>query len=241
LNKVKNFFRSAWNDAALLVNHNKALIVVVLIILCIVDPLVQEWNASRIRLDHKLIYGDSRLRIVEGEKPIASNIDHYWIERNSKAFKGKFLAFDTDTLPEERFISLKYVLPVERDARYKIFIAGSAPGPLTQMYISDESPYTVIIDGQTVVDMYEEKKKDFLVETFGNKFYLWHSYAVGMVFSKIGEFFLTQGNHEIEFKINQRNLRQNRYVFIIDAIFLVPENWKFQGEFMTFPDDLLAY
>jgi len=183
-----------WSDAALLADHSKPLIVAVLFFLCIVTPWLEGWNNSKIQLDQALLDQDSRLRIIEGEKPVESNINHFWIVNDSRAFKGKYLALNTDKLPEEQFISLTYTLPVEKDGHYKIFVATSGPGALRKKWVSDRSPFDVIIDNQTMVEIYEEKKAAFLKKTFGVKFYVWYSYTAGLVFSKVGEFFLSQRN-----------------------------------------------
>ncbi|MGH8500682.1 MAG: hypothetical protein ACRERV_18000, partial [Methylococcales bacterium] len=66
-------------------------------------------------------------------------------------------------------------------------------------------------------------------------------YGSGLTFTKIGEFYLTKGEHRIEFKISRPEPYEKKYVFRLDAIFVVPTDWKLRDSFRTLPDDVFDY
>jgi len=86
-----------------------------------------------------------------------------------------------------------------------------------------------------------------LKEIFGNTFYHAYTYAAGMSFTKVGEMHLSEGKHEIEFRIKKsldlldKRSIEDQYIFLLDAIFVVPRDWKPEKKFLTFPDDLFSY
>ncbi len=237
----KKFWATVWSDLLLLVNHNKALILFALAAVFWVSPLSRAWNERLLKSDFGLFYGSPQLLIVEGEKPAGMNTVEFWIQTHKDVFGKRSLAINTDRLPSEGFISLKYHLPVERAGRYKLFVAGRAPGGSSQKGRFDYSPYKVVLDGAREVPIDEEGKTELLMRIFKSRFFLWYSYADAMVFTKVGDFVLEPGEHEIEFRIAQPAPHSRRYIFVIDAVFLVPEGWTPSKPFSTFPDDVFSY
>jgi len=233
--------RSLLSDLGLLIFRNKAMVVFLIAVPCIFNPILLEWHSYRTLSDHALILQDPALKTIEGERISEANINHYWIEKNPQIFNGRALALNTDSLPEEGYISLKYHFSLKEDSVYKLFLAGRPPGPIEIKERFDTSPFDVIIDQELVIPVNQENKLKFLKKVFGNDFYQWYSYSAGMVMTKVGVLSFPAGDHEIEFRISKPAPYNNRYLFVLDAIFLVPDGWEPERRFSTLPDDFLSY
>lgn len=219
----------------------KPVILAALAFIFVLLPLSREYRAHQSFLDHQALYGDSRLKIFEGEKVEGSNFEGFWTEKGVNAFKGKFLSVFSDDLPADGYMLFKYAVSVDKEGWVKLFVAGSPPGPAGDKGNHAASPYEVSIDGTMSLLVSEESKDKLLQKVFGNWFYSDYVYDSGMTFTKIGEFYLTRGEHRLEFKISRPEPYEKKYVFWLDAIFLVPPDWKPRASFRTLPDDLFSY
>jgi hypothetical protein len=237
---IARAWRVALDDGLLLVARNQLLILAVLVAVYWARPLIIEWQYARTQGDHRQLYGDRRLTILEGEDPRRVNTADFWIERDRELFGRRSLAINASRLPDEGFISVTYTLTVERAGRYKLFIAGRPPGGLRIKGKFDYSPYRVIIDGSREVDLYEEKRTRFYKRQRPILFFQWWSYGGGMVMTKIADLDLAAGAHSVELRIDKPAPYSGRYIFVADAFYLVPKGWVPDRPFSTFPDDVFA-
>ncbi len=236
------FLKGALDDLGLLVYCNKPLIIFTLIVVCIAAPFTKEIRFSRVHSDHQVLYTDRELEIVEGEGRRVTNAQSgHRVSRRPLAFNGKYLSLYTDRLPPDGFISFKYSFSVDRGGVYKLFVAGSPPGSAEIEMGMNYSPYEVRVDKEPPLLVSAERKHAKLKKIFGHAFYSEYVYASGMTFTKIGGFDLAAGKHTLEFIISAPRLGTDKYFFRLDTFFLVPQNWKPQKEFLTFPDDLFSY
>ncbi len=228
-------------DISLFIDHNKALIVFVVFIIFIGNPLVAEWRRYRNVWDQNIIYQDQRLGIIEGEDVTWTNA-LITKRRREGTFNGKFLSVYTLQKPDEGHISLKYQISVKKTGIYRIYIAGSPPGALTRSMNTGSgiyfSPYEVILDRQLPVELSEEKRSR---ESGRPRFFWYYQYAVDMDISKVGEFIMAEGLHELEFKIKRSRLYDDHYVIYLDAIFIVPADWKPEKELFSYPSDMFLF
>jgi len=231
---------SIFDDLNLLIGNNKALIVLAVFLIFIVFPLAGEWRSFRKALDRDIFYQDPEITILEGEEPKDANIG-YTIERMKDGFNKRYLSVYTKDIPEENYISIKYEIPIAKDGTYKIFVAGSHPGSKIDGNFKYYSQYEVSVGGRAPIEFYEEKKIDELYNTMGSIFYAYYAYAGSKYFTKIGEFELEKGYHEIEFRIHHSRLRDEYYVFTLDAIFILPKDWQPKKELFSYPLDILSY
>jgi hypothetical protein len=228
-------------DLDLIFPPAKPVILLALIFSFILLPLSREYRVRQTAFDHKMLYSDPRLRIFEGEKVQRSNFEGYWMGKGEGVFKDKFLSYYADELPDEGHALFQYVISADRDGYYKIFVGGSPPGPSGDTGHQSASAYDVLIDGTLSLLVSEESKKAQLKKAFGNDFYSDFVYGSGLSFTKIGEFYLTAGEHRLEFKISRPEPYEKKYVFWLDAIFLVPPDWEPREPFRTLPDDVFGY
>ncbi len=231
------------NDLGLLFNNNRALILGVLVLAFIVLPSIDDWREGRRRADYDALYMDPRLAVIDGENIKSTNSTDFWIEKNEETFNGKYLALRTDKPSYLKFVSFKYIFSVDQDGLYKIFIAGSPPGPLIDRVKQgiNFSPYEVIVDGGAPIEVSLESKRSELERVFGNYFYEMYVYAAGMTFTKAGEVRLSAGPHTIEFRVSKRELYQGKLAFLLDAVIMIPADWKRERKFFTLPDDAFSY
>ena len=88
--------------------------------------------------------------------------------------------------------------------------------------------------------MYEEAHINYLLAETGSKFYYYYKYMPGLPFTNFGKFDLTEGKHEFEFRIYEKPSTSDEYNFKVDAIFLVPVDWKPKKIPFTLPADLFT-
>jgi len=234
---IKNFLK----DALLFITQNKPLILFSLVVFYILSPLSAEFRQYRIYQDRQSLEADGSIKITQGERPKASNASGYFILIDKKAFNKKFLSFSADNLLGNEPFFFRYLFSISKRGYYKIFIAGSPPGPLGAAQGIDFSPYDVVIDGGEPISVNQEKKNAELKKIFGHNFYTYYVYTRGMTFTKLGEFEFEEGDHVIDFKISKRDPYGNRYSFLLDALFIAPVSWKPAKEFLTLPDDVFSY
>lgn len=244
-----NFLKRMWSDGVFLFFNNKALVIFVLAFLFIGGPLLERNMVSRTVSDLDLILRDPRLVIVQGEDVRAHNSSSHWFSRDYKYFGGKCLFMTTSELPPEGFHSFVYHFSVEQDGTYTFFVGSSPPGPLGIDRSPNHSftpyaysPYSVSVDGGEALEIYQEKKDNDIRKVFkkGN-FYSYYNYASAMAFTKLGVLPLKKGPHTIEFRISKTQPYASEYVFGLDAVFIVPQNWTLEGKFKTLPEDIFSY
>ncbi|HXV18883.1 MAG TPA: hypothetical protein VD883_02265 [Candidatus Omnitrophota bacterium] len=241
--------RGFWDDAVFLFFHNKALVLFVLFYLFIASPVLESRLVRQSKADLTLLQNDARLMIIQGEAPAAANSSSYWFSKSYKYFGGKCLYLISSALPEEGYYSFGYTFTVAQDGVYKLFAGSSPPGPIGSERSPNHqftpyaySPYRVLLDNDIAVEVSQEKKDNELRKVFkkGN-FYSYYNYAPVMAFTKIGTFVLKKGPHTLEFRVNRTQPYAGEYVFGLDAVFIVPQNWKLEGKFKTLPDDIFSY
>ena len=238
----KSFFASAAEDISMTLRHNKILIAITVFVYFTVLPLSSLWREYVRDLDQQIFYEDASLTIIEGENLEEANSRYRY--RNKKGAFGKgYLHIYTKSLPKEQYIFLKYVMPVQKAGKYNIFFAGYPPGTKEEgeIYFTFCSPFEVFIDGKKVRDISAQSQKKYLLETTGSIFYTFYRYAPSFRITKLGEYYLAEGDHEIEFRIYQKTLYSDYYVFAIDAIFLTPVGWQPKKPSFSFPGDMLSH
>ena len=236
----QGFFASAKDDILLIFKDNKLLLIFILAILIFGTSLGRIWRAYRLELDQDIFYADPALIIVEGEDIKASNGD-YWFDGKKGNFRNKYMVLYTKELPDQGYLYFRYVIKVGKPDTYKLFLAGSPPGTKEKGFNTHHCPFSLWIDNNKIKDMYEEAHKEYLKKETGNDFYYYYEYLPGFRFTKLGEFYLTQGKHQIEFRIKRLPLDYDEYKFKVDALFLVPKSWKPKEVPFSLPDDLFSY
>jgi hypothetical protein len=240
ISEKQGFIFSLIRDALLLFRDNKALLILVLVLLIAGSPLAAKWRAYRLWLDQEILYNDPRLIILEGENIRDSNAN-YWFDDEKGNFLNKYLILYTKTLPSEGYIFFRYKIEVPSPGIYKLFLAGNPPGTKLEGFNTYYCPFEVWLDNKNIGYMYEETYKAYLRGATGNVFYYYYEYMPGFRFTKLGELALSQGDHELEFRIYDKPLESNEYNFKIDTLFLVPSNWKPKKPMFSLPNDLFSY
>ena len=238
--KKEKSYSSLVTDFKLVVKNNKKLIIVAAALIIIAPPLSYRWRTYRLYLDQQILYQDPEITIIEGEHLKLSN-SAYWFKKRKGCFGDKHIAIYTDTLPQEGYIFFKYRVPVKKSGMYKIFLCGAPAGPKDKGVHDYFCPYELWIDGKRIDDVYEEKYVEFLSQTKGDLvslFYTYYSYTPDFLVTKLGEFQLSKGEHEIEFRIYEKSLGDAEYKFYIDAIVLAPVGWNFKTKPFSLPLDL---
>ncbi len=240
MGEKRGFIFALIEDTLLLFRDNKALLILVLFLLVAGSPLAAKWRAYRLWLDQDILYNDPSLIIFEGENIKDSNAN-YWFSEQKGSFLNKYLILYTKTLPPEGYIFFRYKIEIPKAGTYKIFIAGSPPGTKLEGFNTYHCPFQVWLDNKNIGYMYEETYKAYLRGATGNDFYYYYEYMPGFRFTKLGQFFLSEGSHELEFKIYDMPLKGGEYNFKLDALFLVPSGWELEKPMFSLPNDLFSY
>ena len=228
------------DDFLMVLRDNKGFILFATLLI-IFTPLFSDlWKEYRFYLDQKIFYDDPLLTVIQGEDVTSSN-GHYWIRGKDRSFGGQFAVSFLDDLPKEGYIFFKYEMHIKTSGAYKIFFAGFPAGAKEKGIYESYCPYEVFIDGKKVSDMYEESYTEFLKEKTKSLFYKTYSYAPLFAITKLGEFHLTEGVHEIEFRVSRKSLKESKYKYEADGIFVVPLNWKPERLPFTLPADIFSY
>jgi hypothetical protein len=235
-----SILRRIIGDAALLIADNKYLIVFTLLVIFVFLPWAEASRLSRVEADYRALSGDSLLRIIEAEKLPVSNVENFWIENHPVAFAGKFISLYSIYPKHLKSVFFKYSFSIDRPGMYKIFMAGSPPGPLESAGKDDFNPFEVTVDKDKRPAFYREQRKVRL-DKKKKRFYADYVYAAGMVFVKLGEFELAEGQHQIRIDVLKGAGGGPNCNFLLDAIFVMPVDWKSKTPFLTLPDDLFSY
>jgi len=240
MNAPENPPNTFLKDLSLFVGHNKILVIALVFIFSWGRPLLGVWRTHMLSSDHNIFYQDESLQVVQGEKFDEIN-SSYTVKGHEKEFNQKHLSIHTKEIPKENYIFVKYQFSVAEEGVHKIFVAGSPPGSQETGADIYFSSYDVIVDGRTPLPFYEEKKIRTLLDEISSDFYMYYEYAPVMHFTKIGEFELKEGTHQVEFRIHKSRVVDQDRVFYLDAFFVVPKDWKPKKEWFSFPADLFSY
>ncbi len=226
------------NDLNLIIGANQALIVAAAFLAFVILPALEIWREHKIEADHALILNDPALRVIQGEKP-SSFEGKYTVMMGDQYFRKRFLSFYAKK-PKESIFFAQYRFDVEPGI-YKIFAASSPAGATQEKGpMTSYSPYEVSIDGGYPIVIDSEVVRGHLLQSTGNDFYQRYTYAPAVGFTKIGEFELAEGRHEITFRVKKGRRFDNRLFFYLDAIFVVPKDWNPGRKLHTFPNDLFS-
>ncbi len=171
--------------------------------------------------------------IIEGEKPKDSN--YYsspgFVANSIKLLGGKSLELQAPDAAKENYY-VTYDFELADDGMYNIFIAGTPPGPAKK---GEEwfSPYTISIDNTVTKSLTEE-----LLSEEWPSFYDFHYHGGAYYFIRLMTVPLKQGSHEIKITIDGRRKHDGNFTFFIDALVIVPEDFKPKSDVKNMPKDL---
>lgn len=160
---------------------------------------------------------------VEGEKPSRANFNPV-VTKDARFFQGRSLELIADKLPEDQaYYSLVYKFHILKSGDYRILLAGTLPGAVRPGGDWDWfSPYKISFDGEPPVLI----TKEYLEQDLGHKI-KWAEYIPGGYhWIRIGSRAFEKGGHTVEIRVDEKRVRDNRYVFYLDAVVLVPKGWK---------------
>jgi len=152
-----------------------------------------------------------RYVIVEGEKPVQANMQFDSI-LNSNFLSGKSLEFHSTEVPPGGF-QLKYSFFLKEDGEYRIWMAGTPPGP-DSAGNPWFSPFWLGFDSENLTHFTEEQIPNGFPYSKGG--YHWTLLA-----SK----FFSSGTHTICLKLDEPRLKDNSYVLYLDGFLLTPKDW----------------
>lgn len=123
----------------------------------------------------------------------------------------------------------EYVVYVPQAGTYTLWYGGSPPGPSDEFSPSYISPFTLSIDAGQPLSVYRE---DIAVV---------EEYTVGLYWNRAVDITLDEGVHTLRFEVSERRRLDNRFVFVLDAFFLLNTAYPAPGEEESpplFPEDL---
>ncbi|MGH7198764.1 MAG: hypothetical protein ACREH5_08515 [Candidatus Omnitrophota bacterium] len=176
---------------------------------------VSQWVLSRAYLTQKIIL------VAEGERPVDSNFYDSvgMVSTDRRFFGGQSLQLSTPIAVDGGYFS-RYEIDIPEDAEYRIFVAGTPPGPAIRG-VEWHSPYAVAIDGQEPRFLTEEALKKEWPSLFQ------FSYASGgYYFTRIATEKLSKGRHRISFFIRDRRKHDGHFTLYLDAVLFVPKDFE---------------
>lgn len=102
-----------------------------------------------------------------------------------------------------------FVFTVPSTGSWELWYGGTPPGPRDDLYPSYASPFQLTIDGQKTVAVSREAIA--VVETYSPSFY----------WNLLGSFPLEARRHRLRFEVTEKRRFDGRYLFYLDAFFLV--------------------
>lgn len=234
-----NLIKTIWKENGLLLKANRV-VIGLLFVFVLLTPLASVWRDYQLTHDQKAYTRDPALTVIEGENISHSNAD-YWINEKKDCFNKKFLALYTQTLAPEGYLVFTYHFYIKNKGTYRIYLAGMPPGTKTEGNDSYFCQFQVKLDNHKPYELNEENNLAKLLAESNSWFYNNYEYTQDMRITKLGQYSITPGKHQLEFKIDKKPLSDNEYKFYADAIFVVPSGWKPSRKSFSLPDDLLTH
>jgi tetratricopeptide (TPR) repeat protein len=171
---------------------------------------------------------DTGLVFVEGEEAVSTNMANEPTLNYGCSGNRSLQLARAGKLPGDRPFYAEYSVYVDRPGRYELWYGGTPPGPKDEFLVSLSSPVGISVDEAPVRTLYREDVN--VIEHYTPAYY-WNRTIV---------LELAAGTHLIRFEIGEKRRIDDRYVFYIDAFFLVDASVFGEGSARPdlFPVDL---
>jgi len=175
--------------------------------------------------------------VIQGENPVKTNFPKSRIT-NPKLMGGFSSELQVKSDEADREYFADYEFTITKSERYKIWLAGTLPGTSDKSIgmSSYFSPFSVSVNNNPPVyyseETYKEKFSDFAPRAYAFGGYHW---------MPLGVYTLSEGKHTIEISVSESRKIDDYLTFSVDAIIIVPSDWKADKKHKDIPDFVFEY